>query len=185
MSEYERQYEDGSDPRVLDIIDITLVERRPNGHQAENWLFDPDKYWVKVGECNWTDLGRFTQTNGPLWINNHHTYHGQNDEVPVADAAAGSGSLRLVHVDAVHLKVFTPGAAFGNPKRRVQGRFRFDGNDYALWITDPRIERLYLAQPDGDHDLGESYLTISLGEPYQGACYKLIAAVSERGGQIS
>lgn len=54
-----------------------------------------------------------------------------------------------------------------------------------MWITDPRIERLYLAQPDGDHDLVESYLTISLGEPYQGACYKLIAAVIERGGQIS
>ena len=30
VSEYERQYEDGAEPRVLDIIDIPVIEPRPN-----------------------------------------------------------------------------------------------------------------------------------------------------------
>ena len=41
-------------------------------------------------------------------------------------------------------------------------------------------EREYLAQSDGDYDIGESYLTVSLGEPHNEACYKLIAAIMER-----
>ena len=32
---------------------------------------------------------------------------------------------------------------------------------------------------NGEYELGESYLTVSLGEPFDGYCYKLIAAVIE------
>jgi len=47
-----------------------------------------------------------------------------------------------------------------------------------VWVTDPVIEREYLAKDDGDHGLGECYLTMSLGERSDdGYCYKLIAAV--------
>jgi hypothetical protein len=41
-------------------------------------------------------------------------------------------------------------------------------------------ERTFLAKPDGDYSLGESFLTVSLGEPHNDACYKLIAAIIER-----
>ena len=36
VSEYERQYEDGSDPRVLDIIRIPVVKPLPEEWQTEN-----------------------------------------------------------------------------------------------------------------------------------------------------
>ena len=45
------------------------------------------------------------------------------------------------------------------------------------WVTDPGYERSYLAQADGDYRIGECLLTVSLGEPYNDACYKLIAAI--------
>ena len=38
-------------------------------------------------------------------------------------------------------------------------------------------ERKYLLKPDGEYKIGESFLTISLGEPFNEACYKLIATV--------
>lgn len=88
--------------------------------------------------------------------------------------------MRLVWVDRLTLSVFKPGEAFGNPKRRVQGRFRHDGTEYRLWVTDPGYERAYLAKPDGDYEIGESFLTVSLGEPHKDACYKLIAAIIDR-----
>ena len=37
----------------------------------------------------------------------------------------------------------------------------------------------YLRQPNGTYQIGESFLTISLGEPYRGYAYKLIAAIIE------
>jgi len=88
-----------------------------------------------------------------------------------------------VRVDRLTLSVFKPGEAFGNTKRRVQGRFQHGGTEYHFWVTDPDYERTYLAKPDGDHELDDSFLTVSLGEPYNGACYKLIAAIIERKGK--
>jgi len=179
VSEYERQYEDGSDPRVLDIMDVPLLDSLPKGCQQENWLLDPDQYWVKIGRAAWSDLHRFADPVAPLWINEHHTYNGLNDKVPLSLANGLGSSLRLVHVARVTLSVFKPGEAFGNPKRRVQGRFRNHGMEYQLWVTDPSYERAYLARPDGDYEIGESFLTVSLGEPHNEACYKLIAAIIE------
>jgi hypothetical protein len=73
--------------------------------------------------------------------------------------------------------VFKPVEAFGNLKRRVQARFHHGGDECALWVTDPGYERTYLARPDSNYEIGESFLTISLGEPYNDYCYKLVAAI--------
>ncbi len=180
VSEYERQYKDGSDPRLLDILDIPLQKHQPEDYQQENWLLDPQYYWRKIAKYSWNDLQKLSETGGTLWRNGDSTYNGSNDQIQLHHAKNETSSLKLIHVDKLSLRVFAPGEAFGNSKRRVQGRFRFGNNSYALWITDPDIERAYLRREDGNYELGECYLTISLGEPYNSYCYKLIAAVMEK-----
>ena len=177
VSEYERQYEDGSDPQVLDVIDVPLLEPQPTDYQTENWLLDPEHYWEKVDRLAPADLPTFTDPIAPLWIDGHHTYNGRNDKIPIAVVGSVAASLRLLHVDRLRLVVCTPGEAFGNNKRRVQGHFRHARQLYKLWVTDPGFERAYLARPNGTYDISECYLTISLGEPYRDACSKLIAAI--------
>lgn len=177
VSEYERQYEDGSDPQVLDVIDVPVLESQPKEYQTENWLLDPKCYWEKAGRLSTSDLAALTDPVTPLWVDGHSTYNGLNDKVPLAVARSVAGSLRLLRVGRLRLIVSRPGEAFGNDKRRVQGRFRHAGREYALWVTDPGWERTYLAKLNGTYDVGGCYLTISLGEPYGDACYKLIAAV--------
>jgi hypothetical protein len=89
-------------------------------------------------------------------------------------------SLKLIGVDALTLSVFSPGDAFGNSKRRVQAQFRFAEKVYHLWVTDPRYERRYLQQSDGQHYIRRRCLTISLGEAFSGYTYKLVAAIIEQ-----
>ena len=180
VSEYERQYKDGSDPRLLDIIDIPLQKHQPGDYQQENWLLDPEYYWRKVAKYSWNDLQQLSETGGILWQKGCSTRTGSNDRIPLQQAKGETSSLKLIHVDKFRLRVFARGEAFENSKRRVQGQFRFGYNYYALWITDPDIERAYLKREDGNYELGECYLTISLGEPYESYCYKLIAAVMEK-----
>lgn len=170
----------GSDPRVLDVIDIPLLAARPKAYQQENWLLDPQHYWVKVGCVTWNDLPQLAESPAPLWVNGHHTYNGHNDKIPLGIAHELLTSLALLKVDRLRLSVFPPSEAFGNPKRRVQGQFVHADSAYRLWVTDPEYERRFLGQPDGGYELGESYLTVSLGEPYEGCCYKLVAAIIER-----
>ena len=45
------------------------------------------------------------------------------------------------------------------------------------WLPDPVYERRYLAKLDGEYRMGECFLTVSLGESYGGAVYKLIASI--------
>ena len=177
VSEYERQYQDGSDPTLLDIIDVPLLEHRPTDHQQENWVLDPQYYWDKVGVFERADLNKISERGGTLWRNGISTSKGRNDRIPTDQASAETNSLKLVHVDNLELRVFAPPTAFGTSKRRVQARFRFDGSAYALWITDPHIEQEFLAKADGVYSYGNCFLTVSLGEPFDNFCYKLVAAV--------
>ncbi len=159
VSEYERQYSDGSDPQVLDIIDLPLKERQPDGCQTENWLINQAYYWEKVGSYSPFELSTLVDPVEPLWRNGHSTYHGHNDKIPNAVAGGISTSLRLIEVEELVLRVFAPGEAFGNSKRRVQGRFVLADQTYSFWITDPIYERRYLSKLDGTYRIGRCYLT--------------------------
>jgi len=56
VSEEERRYEDGRDPRVLDIIAVPMKGPAPSLHQVENHIIDANYYWTKIGELPWTKL---------------------------------------------------------------------------------------------------------------------------------
>jgi hypothetical protein len=182
VSEYERQFQDGSDPRVLDVIDVPLLQPMPKTYQPENWQLDPQHYWVKAGTFLWTDLRNLIDPVLPLWTNGHSTHMGMNDKIPLSIVTTLSNSLRLIQVSEMTLHVSITGEAFGNPKRRVQGRFSHNGIMHWLWVTDPVYEKAYLLKSDGEYRIGECYLTISVGEPFNDAYFKLIAAIMEPDG---
>ena len=179
VSEYERQYEDGSDPRVLDVIKVPLLKAQPRDYQRENWLLDPGYYWERVRRVAPNELAGFTDPEAPLWIDRHSSAKGMNDRVPLPDANSLASSLRLIRVDQLELSVSQPGRDFGNYRRTVQGRFHYAGTEYWLRVTDPIYERRYLQRRDGDYQIGARFVTVSLGEAYQGYSYKLIAAIIE------
>lgn len=47
-------------------------------------------------------------------------------------------------------------------------------------MTDPVVERQYLGGENGEFNVGNAILCISLGEPYRGFTYKLIAGVFKK-----
>lgn len=55
LSEEERQFEDGRDPRVLDVIQVPMLEARPHAFQVENHLIDPDYYWALERTATWAE----------------------------------------------------------------------------------------------------------------------------------
>ena len=81
VSECERQYQDGSEPRLLDVIDVPLIESKPKGYQTENWLLDPGGKWIKRGQVAWEDLDQLSDPVADLWTNRMRTFHGRNDKI--------------------------------------------------------------------------------------------------------
>ena len=169
------------DPRLLDLIRVTLVEPRPSGCQTENHLVDTSKRWQFAGHVTAQRLSSaLDRPKGPLWMNGESTACGMNDRVPAEIAERQPNSLLLVQPDRLTITVATELAQTDQARRRVRGHFSLVGFDYILSITDPVVEKPMLAHPDGfSNELQRPILCISLSERFasQNACFKLIAGV--------
>lgn len=175
---YERSWRD---PRLLDLIELSLLRPYSSGCQTENHLVDTEVRWKFKGrvtpQCLIPALDR---PSGPLWTNGESTSGGLNDRVSAEIAERQTRSLVLVQPDRMAIKVRTEGTQVGQARRRVRGWFSLAGNDYGFSITDPLIEKAILREPDGfATELRRPILCISLSEKFasQNACYKLIAGV--------
>ena len=178
LSEEDRRFENGRDPKLLDVIRIPMVESRPHGFHLENHLIDEAYYWAKEGQATWDQLCQaLDSASGALWDNSSSSYNGLRDRVDEAAAAKLSDSLRLIEVKDLAIEVAVEGAEFGNAKRKVRGMFSLKGTRYKLSVTDPVVERKYFRGENGVFKIGHAVLCISLGEPYSGYTYKLIAGL--------
>ena len=185
VNAYERQYKDRSEPRVLDVIDVPVLEARPNAYQSENWLLDPHPfrppvYWGRVSRVTLDDVPQFADPAEALWINGHSSDNGLNNRIPLYLANTLNSSLRLIQVDRLELSTSS-----ARHKRkveevapyRVQGRFGYDGEEYLLSVTDPIFEQACGERPNSSYALDGCFLTISLGGAHKNFAYKLIAAI--------
>jgi hypothetical protein len=178
LSEYDRSYQNGVDPKLLDVIDIQMTQHAPHGFQTENHVIDDQAYWSLVRTCSLAELtAAIDSVPGILWNNLSSSGNGLHDRVSEANAAQLQGSLLLIQVSKLTISIAVEGAAFGNAKRKVRGSFTYNDVPYMLSITDPTVEREYLQKPDGEYVAGPAILSISLGDTWQGYAYKLIAGV--------
>lgn len=176
VSEGERFYADGTDPEILDIIEVPLLGPKPKAHQQENWLLNPSRQWRKIGRLGWDNLMQLADPDAPLWTNGFHSRGGENDQVPVHLTTAHDTSLRLVWVDDLTVTVSEPSRPSANYPM-LRGRFSHCNETYCFRITDPVSESGSMDLPYREYLVGERYLTVSLGEPFEGNAYKLIAAI--------
>ena len=176
LSERERQYEDGGEPRVLDVIELAVGEPQPEEHQRENWPIDPGRRWVRVGRKDGRALPEWLDPVPALWVNGHSSDGGVNDRAPVSDVGSLDSSLSLIWIDALRVNV---SGSDGRSAPALRGSFHYNGHDYSLRITDADVESRSVGMADGDYpSAGERLLTVSLtAEPFEGYHYKLIAAI--------
>lgn len=177
ISEEDRRYKDGGTPKILDIISIRMIAATPLLYQSENYTIDAAFYWEKSGSCAWSDVAQMLDQPPSLWTNGDSSYSGINDRLRVEVAAKLQNSLTIIEPKNLVIRVSAEGAAFGNPKRKVRAYFYNNKVHYALSVTDPVAETAFLAKSDDSYEVSNTYLSVSLGEVYEGSCYKLVAAM--------
>jgi hypothetical protein len=180
------QLDDGSEPKVLDLIRLNLAGAQPVPGQPENWVVGKER-WILRARPLGPDLY-------PLLRN----------AIATGPVLLGSTQARISAVDAVQLAsslaLIKPSKLQWHLKRdlydRLQPRlcFALDGQNYDLPVTDPAwtsriMRKLSQAEPGfyPQEKLGFSkdspiLLTVSLGEAFKGYCYKLAAAIVELPG---
>jgi hypothetical protein len=171
----DRCFSNKKDPSLLDVITIEMIKPQPDGFQTENHLIDDTRWWTRVRSATLGELRQALDVvEGDLWDNSSSSYNGLNDRVEETQALGLESSLKLIEVNDLKIEGLIEGAEFGNPRRKVRGEFTLNEVSYRLSVADPIVESEFV---DGTHDIGRAILCISLGEPYGGHAYKLIAGV--------
>lgn len=168
-------YKGGEAPKILDIIEIPLLRHCPSGLQPENYLIDRRSNWVKADEFPASELPRLCDKSKQLWINGYHSSYGINDRVPMSLVEKEI----LTSLLFINIKRLTIIVGYEYSKRKVRAHFKFQRKDYQLVVTDPVIEREYKKKDNGQYIIKNKniYLCISLGEPFESYCYKLVAGI--------
>lgn len=162
---------DGSSAAVLDLVEIDLDQPVPHMHQRENRLLG-DSPWKRYGRIGWDRLASLADTDEcGLWVDGFSSSCGSNDRVPEPLLTQVAGSLRLIRTDSLHL--FRD--AGGYPQRKLRGAFSHAGQNYVLAVTDPEAWSVLGGREE--LALADAYLCISLGVPFKGYAYKLMASV--------
>jgi hypothetical protein len=166
----------GSQPKLLDVIDVPIHGAVPDHHQSENHLIHL-KPWRKVDRITWSELKGMADRPARLWKNEDHTRGGQLDCMSREDAFSFSTSLALIWVPKLVAEVSPdPWKA----KTHYRGSFEYMGDTYKFKITDPIAIESLKGKGEGNHDIKDAFLTISLTLPWEkdnNRCYKLIAAI--------
>lgn len=181
ISEEEMRFVNGVTPKPLDIIEIPMIEYKPNEYQVENHVIDDQNYWVKFGQLNGADIPELLDVVADtLWLNGHSSYNGINDKIPAQDARNNiTNSLVLLKPERLSISVDMEGPDPNRAKRKIRAFFTLNGHPYRLTVTDPKIEREYLKRINGTYSVQSKnvYICVSIGEPFEGYCYKLVAAI--------
>lgn len=173
----QTRYDDGTMPKLLDIIEIALQRHKPDKHQQENWLIsDSAVRWKKRGEYRYADLKGLLDSSKTLWELDNRSTEGVNDRVCPKSALRSGHSLKLIYVN--ELKLYRK----DRPTKASQTRARFmlNGSEYDFVVTDPDIKTL-MSKPV--IKIKNVYLTISLAKSFRPTgskyrlCYKLVAAI--------
>jgi hypothetical protein len=169
--------DDGSEPGLLDVVRVGLANPQPSAHQPENWRIDGARWKLMERPASPAHAPAVAASV----LRGARLFGHVGRSIPYSDflQRPAEGSLAIVEPFDVTWRVGT--------KARVQ--FAIGGAYchayYDLPLTDPAWLNRVKALGPGDHSslaLGippgrNVLLTISLSEPLEGSCYKLVAGV--------
>ena len=179
LSERECKYGNGGEPKLLEIIDIPTLCHQPHAHQIENHLINPRRYWTRKGRITWNALRpAIDRDAGSVWGTGNSSYNGRNDRLSEEEIEIYKGSLLLLEPEQFVLVVAEERTNLYHLRRRVRAEFVWKQAFYRLSVTDPVIEKQYLAMPNGKYTLKDVVACFSVGHPHtDGMCYKFCAGI--------
>lgn len=172
----------GGCPQLLDLIKFPVIRHRNDPGQPENWEVNTHQTWQKISQVSATDMIRFANKMKGLWDEPRE----RQDRVSVGyqTSRPDTQSLTLIQPEGFRVKMWTEYNPFSNrDQKKTKGAFRYRSRSYEFSITDDHFtsrhcshqatELVEVVPPWGDNCL----LCLSLGAPFNGYLYKLIASV--------
>lgn len=163
-------YSNGQAAEILDIVNIDFVRYVPNNAQRENWLYNRDIVWEKVGTTTLEDVLRIRDTD---------QYHGNifgNNSYTIMPQQVTGESLTLLKINNVSMLVEPDRYNAGRKKVRIH--FSCGRENYKFFrVGDYNVLHRYGDMECGTYEVqGEYYAVFSLTNVWEdGKHYKMLA----------
>ena len=153
--------------KLLDIIELEVTEKQPQGHQSENVAFDEKSIRI-CGSFNPEGLLAICD-KVPLIFGN------VEKAVSPDEIEDLNHSLLLLHLDSFEVV----SKQFEGKRDRPQIRLNFSylGNQYGFPITDPSFLHRYKVRPGLIKNKNQIFVCLSLGIFWKDGFYKLVAGI--------
>ena len=176
----QSKLQDGSQPKLLDILEISFVNSNSHGCQTENHLINEAVSWRKIGQSNYENIVGLLDAPNTLWTNNLSTRVGLNDSISRDDAIHLPNSLLLIRPANFRIKVTLDGGGQYREKLGIRGSFIWNNVNYRLKITDPNyMENINTYTVDQEYPIDDAIICVSISGLFEqtNTHFKLIAAI--------
>ncbi len=153
--------------KLLDIVEMEVVEEVPEDHQTENVTFKEDS--IKI-------VGTFDKNKLETLCDNKKFIFGNSGKALSQDFIENmEHSLMLLKLNQFDVFKKSYDDRHGRPQRRLE--FQFNDHPYDFPITDPVFLYRHKNNPDLLKNINQIYVCVSLGIEWEGWYYKLVAGV--------
>lgn len=176
----EYALDNGTEPRLLDLIQVEVHYALPTNSHPEDWQIAPSGWCLIERPVSAARLQKITEAADKVPT----VLRGYRDRMATREVEAKPmlSSLALVCPDELHWWIRDD-----REKRKYRALFQRHHVTYDFAVTDPRWLGQLKPLTEGIHShtelvggARETWLTISLSEPYFGFHYKLVAGVIVR-----
>ena len=184
---------------VFKTVLVPLTRSTPESYQSENWEVVEGASWIEANSPQIMHelILKVANRQANLWTKddpksevgaNYNSWNAQRDRLPFDEANQLQSSLALIKLDSMRIdrwKNLDTGEI-----EQFRGNFKYDNRYFNLKITDPKVEALWESLPtpktrrpheDSPHieprHVNNILTTISLGVPFHGYVYRLIANI--------
>ncbi|PRI17396.1 dual OB domain-containing protein [Pectobacterium versatile] len=147
--------------KPLQKVLVNLIEHAPLLNQPENYINDASTQWIQNYNLDFDKIANYLDSPTILWGDN-------KDRISYKEIQDGNIIITASLFLIMATKAMAYTTQFG--KRRLS--FTYNELQYDLPVTSPNFDNM-----EKNKEFDSIYLCISLGEPYLGDCYKIVANI--------
>jgi hypothetical protein len=182
----ERRLATGTDPKPLDIVQLSLHSPQDDPIQPENWLIEPGQAWTKISSVSIQELLPLLEEPQDLWLQPSQP----NDRVQKSFLLERPEPCSLYLIKPEQFCFEVRSKTWDNvTKKKIRAGFTYRRKYYSLALEDPSIIRKYFPDfskaTDGDVQVrNQVLLCVSLPQEFKefkepGYHFKVVATVFE------
>lgn len=161
---------------VGDIVSLDLAGKQNDSWQPENHILAQKANIQLEGHISHEDLMRLIDQPMEIWGKGVQSSQGVNDRVPENVLSTLDHTLLFIFIERA---IIWKKQSTWDDTCKLRLNFKFVNEKYSLAITDPAILDEYnnSLAPNEHKVINNCFVTLSLGLPYYGYSYKLVASI--------